>query len=50
MLYYTPSLHILISSLKGKEAATELSPVFTLFFQASLDQGTIPDDWKTAKM
>ena len=33
-----------------KEAATELTPVFTLFFQASVDQGIIPDDWKTANV
>jgi len=32
-----------------KEAATELTPVFTLLFQASVDQG-IPDDWKTANV
>ena len=29
-----------------KELAEELTEVFTLFHQASLYQGTIPDDWK----
>ena len=33
-----------------KELAEELTPVFTLFYQASLDQGTIPEDWKTANV
>ena len=33
-----------------KELAEELTPVFTLFYQASLDQGTIPDDCKTANV
>ena len=31
-----------------KEAATELAPVLT--FQTSIDQGRIPDDWKSAKI
>ena len=33
-----------------KELATELSPIYTLLFQASLDQSIIPDDWKTANV
>jgi hypothetical protein len=33
-----------------KETVTELTLVFTLFFQASVDQGIIPDDWKTANV
>ena len=24
------------------------SSIFTILFQASLDQGTVPDDWRTA--
>ena len=31
-----------------KELSKELAPVFTLFFQASLTQGTLPSDWKRA--
>ena len=31
-----------------KTLAEELTPVFSLFFQASLDQCILPDDWKTA--
>ena len=30
--------------------ADELTPIFTLFFQASLKQGTIPIDWTTANV
>jgi len=33
-----------------KEMAHPLAPALTLIFQASLDQGTIPDDWKTANV
>ena len=33
-----------------KELSDELTPVFTVFYQASPDQGTIPDDWKTANV
>jgi hypothetical protein len=33
-----------------KELATELAPIYTLLFQASLDQGIIPDEWKTANV
>eukprot|EP00745_Piridium_sociabile_P038619 TRINITY_DN7074_c0_g1_i3.p1 TRINITY_DN7074_c0_g1~~TRINITY_DN7074_c0_g1_i3.p1 ORF type:complete len:816 (+),score=128.54 TRINITY_DN7074_c0_g1_i3:312-2759(+) len=33
-----------------KELALELSPVLTVFFQASLDQGIIPSDWKKAEV
>ena len=29
-----------------KELAQELTPILTLFFQASLAQGEIPSDWK----
>ena len=25
-----------------------LAPVYTILFQASLDQGSVPEDWKTA--
>ena len=31
-----------------KELATELSPVFSILFQACIDQGKIPLDWKMA--
>ena len=31
-----------------KEFATEISPALTLVFQASLQQGMVPDDWKQA--
>ena len=31
-----------------KELANEITPVYTLLFQASLDQGTIPQAWKQA--
>ena len=31
-----------------KEVASELSPSITLLFNASLQQGNIPDDWKKA--
>ena len=34
--------------LKG--LATELTPVLAVFFQASLNQGIIPDDWKKANV
>jgi hypothetical protein len=33
-----------------KEAAIELTPVFTLFFQSYVDQGIMPYDWKTANV
>ena len=33
-----------------KICSNELAPVFTLFFQSSLDQGKVPDDWKTANI
>ena len=33
-----------------KELAAELTPVFTLFYQTSLDQGKVPDDWKEANV
>ena len=33
-----------------KELAEELTPIFTLFYQACLDQETVPDDWKTASV
>ena len=33
-----------------KLCSKELSPVFTILFQASLDQGTIPEDWKLANI
>lgn len=28
--------------------ATSVSPILTIIFQSSLDQGKVPDDWKTA--
>ena len=31
-----------------KEFASDLTPMLTLLFQASLKQGTIPEDWKKA--
>ena len=31
-----------------KEIASELSPILTLLFNASLQQGNIPDDWRKA--
>ena len=33
-----------------KIIAKEIAPVFTLLFQASLDQGVVPEDWKKAKI
>lgn len=33
-----------------KELSSELAPVLALLYQASLDQGTIPDDWKQASV
>lgn len=33
-----------------KICASELAPVFTTLFQASLDQGVVPDDWKKANI
>ena len=33
-----------------KELASELAPIYTLLFQASLDQGIIPDEWKSANV
>ncbi|KAK3096098.1 hypothetical protein FSP39_023212 [Pinctada imbricata] len=33
-----------------KETSYELSPALSLFFQASLDQGTVPSDWKAANI
>ena len=40
--------HILTRFLK--EFAAELSPTMTLIFQASLQQGEVPDDWKQANV
>ena len=31
-----------------KELATELAPVFTILFNASLKQGVVPSDWRSA--
>ena len=31
-----------------KEVANKIAPVLTIVFQASLDQGNLPDIWKTA--
>ena len=33
-----------------KLCAKELTPVFTILFQASLDQGIVPEDWKLANI
>ena len=33
-----------------KLCAPELAKVFTLLFQASLDQGVVPPDWKRANI
>jgi len=33
-----------------KEVAYEISPILTLIFRASLDQGMLPSIWKTAKV
>ena len=33
-----------------KELHVELAPILTLFFQASINQGTIPTDWKSANV
>ena len=33
-----------------KELAHELTPVMSLFFQASVNQGSIPDEWKEANV
>ena len=33
-----------------KALANEITPVFSLFFQASLEQGIIPTAWKTAEV
>ena len=33
-----------------KELAVEITPIFTLLFQASLHQGELPDDWKKANV
>ena len=36
------------SHLHYKKAALEIAPVLTRIFQASFDQGTLPNDWKFA--
>jgi hypothetical protein len=33
-----------------KELATELAPMLQLFFRASLDQGYLPKEWKSANV
>lgn len=33
-----------------KNNADELTPVFTILYQASLNQGVVPDDWKNANI
>ena len=33
-----------------KLCAYELAPVYTVLFQASLDQGCLPSDWKKANI
>ena len=37
-----------ISTRLLKELASELTPVFTVFYNASISQGTIPAEWKQA--
>lgn len=37
-----------ISARFLKAMATSVSPILTIIFQSSLDQGKVPDDWKTA--
>ena len=37
-----------ISTRLLKELAEELTPVFTIFFQASLNQGVLPSEWRNA--
>ena len=39
-----------ISTRLLKELADELTPVYTLLFQASVNQGIIPSDWKEANV
>jgi hypothetical protein len=39
-----------ISSRLLKETAHQLAPALTLMSQASLNQGTVPEEWKTAKI
>ena len=39
-----------ISSRFLKEMASPITPALTLIFQASLEQGQIPDEWKTANV
>ena len=33
-----------------KETAQQMAPILTLIFQASLDQGILPSDWKAANV
>ena len=33
-----------------KVLASELAPIYTFFFQVSLDQGLIPEEWKKASV
>ena len=37
-----------VSTRMLKEFSSELSPVFSILFQATIDQGIIPKDWKKA--
>ena len=37
-----------IPAILLKTCAEELTPILTFLFQQSLDQNTVPDDWKTA--
>ena len=39
-----------ISSRFLKEMASPITPALTLIYQASLEQGQIPDEWKTANV
>ena len=33
-----------------KKTAAQISPIYAFLFQQSLDQGTVPEDWKTANV
>ena len=39
-----------VSARLLKETAQQVAPALTLLFQASLDQGTVPEEWKAANI
>jgi len=45
-----PDLTINLPSQFLKEMAYEISPALAMIFQASLNQGTLPNIWKMAKV